>query len=87
MNKGQFKDPLCYLCLLGAVVPSLSLMQEVVGSRHNYCLNFVNGFTYFGESHLGKTPISQLENFQHWQPKRYSHTLLILELRGFSQSQ
>ena len=32
MNWDQFKDPLCYMCLHGAVVSSLSLMQEVVGS-------------------------------------------------------
>ena len=30
MNKGIFKDPLCYLCLRGAVVSSLSFIQEVV---------------------------------------------------------
>ena len=33
MNWDQFKDSLCHLCLHGAVVSSLSLMQEVVGSR------------------------------------------------------
>ena len=27
MNEGQFNDPLCYLCLCGAVVSSLSLRQ------------------------------------------------------------
>ena len=30
MNQGQFKDPLCYLCLCGSVVSSLSLVQEAV---------------------------------------------------------
>ena len=30
MNQGQFKDPLCYLCLGGTVVPPLSLTEEVV---------------------------------------------------------
>ena len=33
MNWGQFKDSLCYLCLHGAMLLSLSVMQEVVGSR------------------------------------------------------
>ena len=28
MNEGQFKDPLCYLCLPGTEVSSLSLTQE-----------------------------------------------------------
>ena len=27
MNQGQFKDPLCYLCLCGTVVSSLPLVQ------------------------------------------------------------
>ena len=36
MNLGQFKDPLCYLCFHGAVVSSLSPMQEVVGSRQEH---------------------------------------------------
>ena len=31
MTWGQFKDPLCYLCLAGAVVASWSLTQEVAG--------------------------------------------------------
>ena len=31
MNVDQFKDPVCYLCHCGAVVSSLSLMQEAVG--------------------------------------------------------
>ena len=30
--KQEFKDSLCHLCFHGAVVSSLSLMQEVVGS-------------------------------------------------------
>ena len=31
MNCGHFKDPVCYLCLTGAVVASWSLTQEVAG--------------------------------------------------------
>ena len=33
MNVDQFKDPLRYLCLCGAVVSSLLPMQEIVVSR------------------------------------------------------
>ena len=33
MNQGQFKDPLCYMCLCGTVVSFLSLTQEVAGSN------------------------------------------------------
>ena len=32
MNWAQFKDPLCYLCLAGAVTAIWSLTQEVAGS-------------------------------------------------------
>ena len=43
-NWGQFKDPLCYLCLRSAVVSPLSLTQEVVGSSHHFnkILNSLN---------------------------------------------
>ena len=57
MNWGQFKGHLCYLCLHGAVVWSLLLMQQVVDSRLTFYKNFVNEFTEFSEGHLGKTPI------------------------------
>ena len=36
MNWGQFKDRLCYLCLRGPVVSSLSLTQEILGSSHHF---------------------------------------------------
>ena len=55
MNRYQFKDPLCYLYLHGAVVSSLSLLQEVVGSRLTFYKKFINEFTEF--SHLRKTPL------------------------------
>ena len=32
MNWAQFKDPVSYMCLAGAVVASWSLTQEVTGS-------------------------------------------------------
>ena len=35
MNWTQFKDPLGYPCLAGAVVASWSLTQEVVGSNYS----------------------------------------------------
>ena len=50
INWGQFKYPLCKLCLYGAVVSSLSLMQEFVGSRINFYKNCVYEFTEFSES-------------------------------------
>ena len=34
MNWVQFKDPLCYLCLAGAVVASWSLTQEIADSNN-----------------------------------------------------
>ena len=40
MNQGQFKDHLYYLYLCGAVVSSLSLMQETVGSSTAILLTF-----------------------------------------------
>ena len=33
MNWVQYKDLLCYLCLCGLVVSSLSLTQEILGSK------------------------------------------------------
>ena len=33
MNRSQFNDPACYLCLAGAVVASRSLTQEVASSN------------------------------------------------------
>ena len=33
MNWSQFKDPVCYLCLVGTVVESWSPTQEVAGSN------------------------------------------------------
>ena len=33
MNKVHFKDPLCYLCLLGTVVASWFVTQEIEGSN------------------------------------------------------
>ena len=43
------------------MVSSLSLVQEVVGSRLTFDKHFVNEFTEFSERHLRKTPISQLQ--------------------------
>ena len=63
MNQGQFKDPLCYLCFHGAMISSLSLVQEVVGLKLFFYTNVVNEFTEFSESHLGKTPFFEA-NFE-----------------------
>ena len=32
MNQGQFKDPVCHMCLAGTAVAYWSLTQEIVGS-------------------------------------------------------
>ena len=34
MNRAQFKDPLCYLCLAGAAVAPWPFTQEVTGSNN-----------------------------------------------------
>ena len=47
MNVDQFKNPLCYLCLGGDVLSSLSLTQEVVGSSLHLKLNVVSEFAEF----------------------------------------
>ena len=39
INRDKFKSPVCYLCLLGCVVTSLSLAQEVV-SRVDLSVKF-----------------------------------------------
>ena len=33
MNLGQFKDPVSYMCVAGAMVTSSSLAQEMAGSN------------------------------------------------------
>ena len=48
---------LCYLCLYGAVLSPLSLMQEVVGS--SLIQKMYHELTEFSESHFGKTLMSQ----------------------------
>ena len=40
INHDQFKDPVCYLCLAGAVVASWSLTQEVAGSKNPFDENY-----------------------------------------------
>ena len=58
MNEGQFNDPLCYLCLFGAVVSSLSLKARALGSstailfifEKKLSLNSVNSVKTFREN-------------------------------------
>ena len=50
MNWGQSEDPLCYLCLGGAVLAFLSFTQEVAGSRTSFNQK-KHVVTEFGESH------------------------------------
>ena len=48
MNWGQFKRPLWYLCLAGAVVTLWSLIQEVVGLNNLFnhiCVTEFNKFS------------------------------------------
>ena len=51
MNWAQFKDSVCHMCPVGAVVMSWSLTQDVAGSsslNENYF--FVPGFAEFSEN-------------------------------------
>ena len=51
MNRGQYKDPLCYLTLAGTVVGSLSLTQEVAGLNSNLVYkNLVSEFIELSNS-------------------------------------
>ena len=62
MNWVQYKDLLCYLCLCGLVVSSLSLTQEILGSSPTLLIFY---FLYFlchwiqriQWKHLEKTPL------------------------------
>ena len=62
MNWVQYKDLLCYLCLHGLVVSSLSLTQEILGSSPTLpFLYFINFFCHWIQriqwKHLEKTPL------------------------------
>ena len=58
MNWGQFKDPVCYLCVAGTVVASWPLMQEVVGLNNLFKYNiFVTEISEFTENIKGKLNI------------------------------
>ena len=68
MNPGQFKDPLCYLCLCGTVVSSLSLMLEAMGSGteilfiFELSLNLLNSMkTFWENSNKGPFTLSKNE--------------------------
>ena len=51
MNWGQFKDPVCHLCLAGAMVVSWSLTQEVAGLNNLFKHNiFVTEVIEFSEN-------------------------------------
>ena len=63
MNWVQYKDLLCYLCLCGLVVSSLSLTQEILGSSPTLpFLYFIIFFCHWIQriqwKHLEKTPMS-----------------------------
>ena len=64
MNRSQFKNTLCHLCVHGAVVSSLSLMQEVVGSRlRTLFLKISYKFRRFYRIHLEKARIIFISEF------------------------
>ena len=45
MNKVHFKDPLCYLCLPGAVVAFWFVTQEVEGSNTAFLQKYFSNST------------------------------------------
>ena len=65
MNWVQYKDLLCYLCLCGLVVSSLSLIQEIL--RCSPTLPFLYFISFFYHwiqriqwKHLEKTPLDSI---------------------------
>ena len=62
MNWAQFKDPLCYLCLLGTVVASWTLTQEVAGWQgfDPFYSFFVTELSEFRETFRKNSSISDL---------------------------
>ena len=60
MNWSQFKDPVSYMCLAGAVIASWSLTQEVAGSSPftiatiTLSLNSANSVKTFRENSIMK---------------------------------
>ena len=52
MNRGQFKDTVFNMCLIGTVVASLSLMQGMAGLNPFSVMRniFVTEFSEFGET-------------------------------------
>ena len=56
MNWVQYKDLLCYLCVCGLVVSSLSLTQEILGSSPTLpFLYFINFFLSLNSANSVKT--------------------------------
>ena len=50
MNLGEYYNPLCYLCLVGSIVTSLSLTRKVAGSNNL----FIFLFSEFSKNICGK---------------------------------
>ena len=80
MNPGQFKYPLCYMCLLGSVVTPWSLLQEIVGLF--YLLIFD---TAFGKSrkrqktsNVAITVIVVNNNLITFFPDKYHHNTIAI---------
>ena len=64
INEVQFKDLLCYLCLCGTVLSSLSLTQEIVSSNTTNLLIF--NFLWLNSVNSVKT-FSQNPNSSEWR--------------------
>ena len=61
MNQGQFKDPVCYMCLAGTAVAYWSLTQEIVGSSPFTVMTiFLSLNSANSRKHLGKTQLCRL---------------------------
>ena len=70
MNWSQFKEPVCQLSLVGAVIASWSLKQEVVGSSHFTGMTniFVTESVEFNGKKLGKSQImAYLRDVNKWE--------------------
>ena len=80
MNWVQYKDLLCYLCLCGLVVSSLSLTQEILGSNPTmlifYFISFCHWIQRIQWKHLEKTPICSV----HFSKETWGHNNVFLPL-------
>ena len=87
MNWVQYKDQLCYLCLCGLVVSSLSLTQEILGSNLTilifwflifFFVSSLNSAKTFRESSTvpNKTESFDRKDENPIQPKRFQKEVI-----------